>query len=362
MSGEDPQFPTALRGYSRAVVDEAVLDLNRDILRLSAQNAQLVEELKQAKLEIEALGSKLEENKSPTYAGLGNQAAIILASAEDQATRLMAHAEAEKIRILGSINEEVETKKAEADSYYESLVAEADRKGQRSINVARGEANELLAKAELEAKRLLEEATREASAIRGEIATEVAKLRADTRRQTELLRAEAEKDVIEKRLLLQKQSVREIDSEKAALLIGDQARIDLELELTGRRAEAEKEYLAKHQDAVHQTQKYLDDAKLQLQNAIARTNAAQLEAETIESAARSINKKTTDEARLQAETLIASAEAEARNLIADAKAKVSKELDETTAKLQQLEVERRTVGSYLEQLEKVVAASKNSLN
>jgi cell division septum initiation protein DivIVA len=362
MSGEDPQFPTALRGYSRAVVDEAVLDLNRDILRLSAQNAQLVEELKQAKLEIEALGSKLEENKSPTYAGLGNQAAIILASAEDQATRLMAHAEAEKIRILGSINEEVETKKAEADSYYESLVAEADRKGQRSINVARGEANELLAKAELEAKRLLEEATREASAIRGEIATEVAKLRADTRRQTELLRAEAEKDVIEKRLLLQKQSVREIDSEKAALLIGDQARIDLELELTGRRAEAEKEYLAKHQDAVHQTQKYLDDAKLQLQNAIARTNAAQLEAETIESAARSINKKTTDEARLQAETLIASAEAEARNLIADAKAKVAKELDETTAKLQQLEVERRTVGSYLEQLEKVVAASKNSMN
>ena len=362
MSGEDLLFPTALRGYAKSAVDEAVLDLNRDILRLSAQNAQLVEELKQAKLEIDALSSKLEESQSPTYAGLGNQAAIILASAEDQATRLMAHAESEKIRILGSINEEVETKKSEADSYYESLVAEADRKGQRSINVARGEANELLAKTELEAKRLIEEATREASAIRGEIATEVAKLRADTKRQTELLKTEAEKDIVEKRLLLQKQSVREIDAEKAALLIGEQARIDLELELTGRRAEAEKEYLAKHQEAVHQTQKYLDDAKLQLQNAIARTNAAQLEAETIESAARSINKKTTDEARLQAETLIASAEAEARNLIADAKARVAKELDESTAKLQQLEVERRTVGSYLEQLEKVVAASKNSLN
>ena len=149
MSGEELLFPTALRGYAKASVDEAVLDLNRDILRLSAQNAQLVEELKQAKLEIEALSAKIQESQSPTYAGLGNQAAIILASAEDQATRLMAHAEGEKIRILGSINEEVETRKAEADSYYESLVAEADRKGQRSINVARGEANELLAKAEL---------------------------------------------------------------------------------------------------------------------------------------------------------------------------------------------------------------------
>lgn len=361
MSGEELLFPTSLRGYAKPAVDEAVLDLNRDLLRLSAQNAQLVEELKQAKQEIEDLSSKLQESQSPTYAGLGNQAAIILASAEDQATRLIAHAEGEKIRILGSINEEVTTKKAEADSYYESLVAEADRKGQRAINVARGEANELLAKADLEAKRLIEEATREASAIRGEIATEVAKLRADTKRQTELQKAEAEKDIAEKRLLLQKQSVREIDAEKAALLIGEQARIDLELELTGRRAEAEKEYLAKHQEAVHQTQKYLDDAKIQLQNAIARTSAAQLEAETIESAARSINKKTTDDARLQAETLIASAEAEARNLIAEAKAKVARELDESTAKLKQLEVERKTVGSYLEQLEKIVAASKNSL-
>jgi cell division septum initiation protein DivIVA len=361
MSGEDLLFPSALRGYAKGAVDEAILDLNRDILRLSSQNSQLVEELKQAKQEIEALSSKLEETNSPTYAGLGNQAAIILASAEDQATRLMAHAEAEKIRIFGSINEEVETKKSDADSYYESLVAEADRKGQRAINLAREQANEALAKAELEAKRLVEEASREASAIRGEIATEVAKLRADTKRQTELQKAEAEKDIAEKRLLLQKQSVREIDAEKAALLISEQARIDLELELTGRRAEAEKDYLAKHQEAVHQTQKYLDDAKLQLQNAIARTSAAQLEAETIESAARSINKKTTDEARLKAESLIASAEAEARNLISEAKAKVAKELDESTAKLQQLEVERRTVGSYLEQLEKVIAASKNSL-
>jgi cell division septum initiation protein DivIVA len=361
MSGEDLLFPSALRGYARAAVDEAILDLNRDILRLSSQNSQLIEELKQAKQEIEALSSKLEETNSPTYAGLGNQAAIILASAEDQATRLIAHAEAEKIRIFGGINEEVETKKSEADSYYESLVAEADRKGQRAINLAREQANEALAKAELEAKRLVEEASREASAIRGEIATEVAKLRADTKRQTELLKAEVEKDIAEKRLLLQKQSVREIDVEKAALLISEQARIDLELELTGRRAEAEKDYLAKHQEAVHQTQKYLDDAKLQLQNAIARTSAAQLEAETLESAARSVNKKTTDEARLKAETLIASAEAEARNLIAEAKAKVAKELDESTAKLQQLEVERRTVGSYLEQLEKVIAASKNSL-
>ena len=362
MSGEDTSFPTAMRGYAKAAVNDAFLDLNRDVLRLSTQNAQLVEELKQAKLEIEELSAKLEEVQSPTYAGLGNQAAIILASAEDQATSLLAHAESEKSRILGSINEEVETRKNEARDYYDSLVAEADRRVERTINSARGEANEIIERARNEGTRLIEEATREAGSIRGEIATEVAKLRADTKRQTESLKATVERNLSEKKLLLQKEMVREIDAEKAALLIGDQARIDLELELTARRSEAEEEYLRKHQEAVHQTQKYLDDAKTQLQAAIARTNAAQLEAETIESAARSINKQTTDAANLQAEQTIALAEAEARQLIAEAKTQAARELDVANAKLAKLEIERRTVGSYLEHLEKVVEASRKSLD
>ena len=362
MSGDATSFPSAMRGYAKSAVDDAILDLNRDVLRLSTQNAQLADELKQAKATIEELNAKLEEVQSPTYAGLGNQAAIILASAEDQATRLLAHAESEKGRILGSINEEVETKKNEAKDYYDSLVAEADRRVERVINSAKGEANEILGKARSEGKRLIEEATRESGSIRGAIATEVAKLRSDTKRMTETLKASVERDLAEKKLLLQKEMVREIDAEKAALLIGDQARIDLELELTARRAEAEEDYLRKHQEAVHQTQKYLDDAKTQLQAAIARTNAAQLEAETIESAARSINKQTTDAAKLQAEQTIALAEAESREIIAQAKNRAARELDEANAKLAKLEIERRTVGSYLEHLEKVVEASRKSLN
>jgi hypothetical protein len=56
------------------------------------------------------------------------------------------------------------------------------------------------------------------------------------------------------------------------------------------------------------------------------------------------------------------AESEARNLVAEAKTRIARELDESKSKLQKLEIERRTVGSYLEQLEKVVAASKKSLD
>jgi len=362
LSSDAGSFKTVLRGYEKEAVDDALLDLNRDVLRLSTQNAQLVEELKQAKVQIAELAAQLEEVQSPSYAGLGNQAAIILASAEDQATRLLAHAESERGRILGSINEEVATKKSEAKDYYDSLVAEADRRVERTINSAKGEANEIIEKARNEGKRLIEEATRESGSIRGEIATEVARLRADTKRQTENLKASVERDLTEQRLLLQKEMVRDIDAEKAALLIGNQARIDLELELTARRSEAEGQYLIKHQEAVHQTQKYLDDAKVQLQAAIARTNSAQLEAETIESAARSINKQTTDAAKLQAEQTIALAEAEARQIVAEARTQAARELDVANAKLAKLEIERRTVGSYLEHLEKVVEASRKSLD
>lgn len=362
MSGDENTFPSTMRGYAKAAVDEALLDLNRDALRLSTQNAQLAEELKQAKAEMQELENKLEEASSPTYAGLGNQAATILASAEDQATRLLAHAESEKSRILASINEEVEAKKSEAKDYYDSLVAEADRRVERTMNATRGEANELIEKAKSEGKSLVEEATRESSSLRGAIATEVAKLRADTRRQTETLKAQVERNLAEKKLLLQKELIRDIDVEKAALIIGDQARIDLELELTARRSEAEEEYLRKHQEAVHQTQKYLDYAKAQLQTAITRTNAAQLEAQTIESAARSINKQTTDAARLQAENMIALAEAESRQIVAEAKNQSARSIGEAQAKLQKLEIERRTVGSYLEHLEQVVQASRKSLD
>jgi predicted RNase H-like nuclease (RuvC/YqgF family) len=62
-----------MRGYSKSAVDDAFLDLNRDVLRLSTQNAQLADELRQAKAQIEELSAKLEEVQSPTYAGLGNQ-------------------------------------------------------------------------------------------------------------------------------------------------------------------------------------------------------------------------------------------------------------------------------------------------
>ena len=121
---------------------------------------------------------------------------------------------------------------------------------------------------------LIAAAEREASATRGAVATEAARLRATAKRETELLRAKTERDLAEKKLIAERQRGREIDWERARELLTEEARIDLELELTARRAEAEAEYLAKHQEAVALTQKYLDEANANLSNALTRANAA----------------------------------------------------------------------------------------
>jgi cell division septum initiation protein DivIVA len=361
LSGEENQFPSVIRGYDKEAVNEAIQELNRDLMKLSIQNTQLVEELRQARLALLEAQNALQEVAAPSYGGLGAQAAIMLSSAEDQATRLVHRAEEEKTRILGSIDEEVLEKRTQAQDYYDSLIAEADRRVERTLSSTRQEANEIIVKARNEAERLVEEAVRDAASQRGAIATEVARLRSDTKRQTENLKAQVERDLAEKKMISQLEKSAELDTERATQLLTEQARIDLELELTARRAEAEEEYLRKHQEAVMQTQQYLDDANAQLALAVTRASAAALEAETLEAAARSINKKTTDKAKATAETVIATAEAQARDIISEARRTAAKQLEESSEKLYALQVERRVVGSYLEQLEKVVEQSRKSI-
>ena len=100
MSGEETEFPIAMRGYERGPVDDALLDLRKEILQLSASNAQLAAELKNATKLLEQAEAQLNEVGDPTYTGVGARAALILSAAEDQAAHLTkeANLEAEKLR------------------------------------------------------------------------------------------------------------------------------------------------------------------------------------------------------------------------------------------------------------------------
>ena len=354
MAADETEFPTAVRGYERGAVDDAVKDYRKELLNLTALNNQLALELREAQNRLIDLDQQLSENTSPSYAGVGAKAAQILSTAEDLANRVVADAEAERIAILAGIETDIEQRKTDSQDYYDELVGEAQRRADRIINSAKTDYEETLAKANLEAQRLIDEALREAGSIRGAISTEVARMRATAKRDIEVKSAESDRVLAERRQILERQLTGEIQEQLTVALISEQARIDLDLEMTARKAEAEKEYQRKYQEAVSQTQKYLDDANSQLSTALTRVATARLEAETLEAGARSINKKSVDEAREKAEAIIAAAELEARTDLADAQAKVAARLHKLDNEERKLALEKEGILTYLNNLKKVI--------
>ncbi|MEN9737603.1 MAG: hypothetical protein RJA26_836 [Actinomycetota bacterium] len=357
MSSTEGDFPTALRGYDKGAVDDALRDLRKEILSLSAQNSQLATELRESQNKLTEALNQLKEVGAPSYAGVGAKAALVLSTSEEMAARVLAEAKTERERLLAQTQAEVDELRNEAKGYYDALVAEAQRRAERVLGQARVDADDLINTARSEAAELTSEANREAGAVRGATATEVAKLRSTARRETESLKARVERDLAERKLLAYRDNTRDLDLYRAQELVSEQARIDLEIELTARRQEAEAEYLRKHQEAVAATQKYLDDANQQLSLALTRVNAARLESETLEAAARSTTKNLIDQARAKGEAAIAAAEAEARNILSEATMKSAVRIREAEARLSQLYVEQESASIFLKNLKSLVDAA-----
>ena len=354
MSGEETLFPVVMRGYERDAVDRSILELRKELMQVSSQNAQLANELKEAQAQLEAARAAMAEAADPTYSGVGAKAALILSTAEDQAIKLTQDAQRDVERSRKTLADEIENLRGEAKGYYDSLVAEAQRRADRILAAARGDYEDLLSKARSDAARLSEESLRDAGSIRGAISTEVARMRATANREIEARKATVDRDLAEQKLIAFRESTRGLDADAANALVTKQARIDLELELTARRQEAEAEYLRKHQEAVAATQKYLDDANSQLASALTRSGAARLEAETLEAAAISINQQTTDVARKKADAIIAAAEAESREILSKTQSEIEKKYAEEKSRLEKLQSERESVEVYLRNLRNVL--------
>mgnify|MGYP000529368450 CR=1 FL=1 len=163
MSGEETQFPVVMRGYERGPVDDAILDLRKELMLLSAQNAQLAQELKDAVKTSEAAQAALSEAADPTYSGVGARAALILSTAEDQAQNLLSDATREIERQKKALHDEIEDLRGEAKGYYDSLVAEAQRRADRLMNAATVEYDQAIADAKTKGAEIVDEAVREAA-------------------------------------------------------------------------------------------------------------------------------------------------------------------------------------------------------
>jgi len=361
LAAEETEFPVVMRGYERPLVDDAIRDFRKEILNLTAMNSQLLTELRDAQNRILDLESQLSEFETPTYAGVGAKAAQILATAEELALKLVADAESDRAALLEAAVAEGEQRKSDAQEYHDELVAEASRRADRIINAAQTDYEETMATAKREGERLVDEAMREAGSTRGAIATEVAKMRATAKREAELKLAETERQIAERKLIMERAILAPIQQNLVDAVLSEQARIDLNLELSARRAEAEAEYQRKYQEAVASTQRYLDDANSQISTALSRVAAARLEAETLEVAARSINKKTTEEAKTKAEQIISAAEIEARSILAKAQEKVAQRLQQLEVAERKLSHERDSILVYLDNLKQVIDQIKKDV-
>jgi vacuolar-type H+-ATPase subunit H len=91
--------------------------------------------------------------------------------------------------------------------------------------------------------------------------------------------------------------------------------------------------------------------------ALTRVNAARLESETLEAAARSTTKNLIDQARAKGEAAIAAAEAEARNILSEATMKSAVRIREAEARLSQLYVEQESASIFLKNLKSLVDAA-----
>jgi len=354
LAADETEFPLVMRGYDRGAVDDAIRDFRKELINLTNLNNQLVTELRDAQNRLIELESIAAEAQNPSYAGVGAKAAQILSSAEDLAIRMVADAEAERDALLNDVTKDIEQQKSDGQDYYDELVAEAQRRAGRIINSAKTDYDESMAKAKVEADRLIDEALREAGSTRGAISTEVAKMRATAKREIEVRQSETDRTLAERRLITERQLTQSVDQVLATALVSEQARIDLDLELSARRADAEADYQRKYQEAVAQTQKYLDDANAQLSNALTRVAAARLEADTLEAAARSINKQTIEQTRIKSEEIIAAAEAEARAILSSNQVKVAARLHQLEVAERKLGHERESIMVYLNNLKQVI--------
>lgn len=73
MATDDEAFSTAMRGYNREEVDNAIQDLRRELIKANSDKADNAKELKRLSAMVADLQAELDETGSPTYSGLGTK-------------------------------------------------------------------------------------------------------------------------------------------------------------------------------------------------------------------------------------------------------------------------------------------------
>lgn len=342
------RFDLVRKGYDTQAVDQQLRQLNAEFVRLTEQNAELQTQLRNTRSQLIESEAALANAKNPNFAALGAKAATILSSAQQIAAELELDAASQAQRIVTEAKQEAQRLSQESESNYQSVVDDAKRRVARKIATGELEAKQIVTAAQSQAEKIIKDAELGAARTRGMVATEVASLRSTAKR--ELAQKETE-------LLARHQAKLNLllaENLSGSELLKQKEQAQLEAVLAERRAEAEAEYLAKHQEAVSATEQYLTLAKQDLVELSQAAANLRLEIETLELEASLTQRRILQEARDTSDAIIRSAEVEARNLIFQAKENAIATERNASEKLSNLQNQVASIETYLENLRSLV--------
>ena len=405
MAVEDSEFQTELRGYKRSEVDGIISELRTELIKASKDRQSALEELKVATESLATLQASSSEAEAPTYAGLGGRLEAVLRIAEEQSTRIIGQADIDAERIIASAKLEAAETLEAAEREAQRITADAANSVTNTLDGAQAKTEAAIAEATAEAERIRAQAIDEAAAIRGAVATEAAKLRASAKRETAALRAEAMREISELKVVAAREvnqarakgtalskeiqverashelTLRKIQEEaalaktnaehevaettarlafenenlaKELAQMAEQARADLDAELSGRRAEAERELLDAHQKAVELNNRFLQEAENQLSETNSRLAGLRKEQKKIIAAIDDANRTGKSSAEKAANEKIAAAQARAALMIRQAEDEATNRVAAAERRLVELRAERDTIADYIESLRAVV--------
>lgn len=405
MANTEQEFTTELRGYKRSEVDEVINDLRAELIKASKDRGNLLDEVSALKEHLAALEATTGESFPPSYSGLGSRLEAVLRIAEEQSTRIIGQADIDAERMIGNAKLEAQSLVEAAEREAERLTTDAANRAANTVDGAQAQAEKLVHDATEEAQRLTDEAVAEASAIRGAVATEAAKMRASAKRETEALRTEVKREISELKVVAERELnqareqaselSKEVEAERASheltlkkiqeeaalaktnlehevaettaklrfenekqaeklAQVAEQARVDLDAELSARRAEAEKDLLDAHHKAVDLNNRFLKEAESQLAETKSRLSALRKEHQKITAAIDEANRSGKVEAQSKAAELISEAENQAREIIQRAEEEATSRVAAAERRLIELRSERDTIAEYVESLRTIV--------
>ncbi|MBK5237584.1 MAG: DivIVA domain-containing protein [Actinomycetales bacterium] len=357
MLQNDSEFTRVLRGYDVTEVNRTIHKLRRELLALKTDHDEQVLAISALTAQLEKIQTDAEQIGRPTFSGLGARLASTLSIAEEQATRLVARAEADAHNILVAANREADQVRVGANDDARRIRESADTAAGEALSDAQNRARLLLAEAEHDADVLRSDAEDAARAIRGASATEIANTRTSAKRELEQLQAENQRQLAEARLVLVAKRAEGVDVSEELMNI-----LKIEADRTASIDETETALLARHQEAVAQTQKYIDEA--QAQAAVTRTGALEREraALALEQEAIAEAHAAREDAAEHVAKLSAEAEARAAALVSDAEKRSSAMLTEAESTVADLRVEREAVAQYFEGLRLVLGQATDVMS